>query len=65
MKTVYTDRYAVKVWLPALLGLAGLGFGLAAQPVAERDIVTGIIFLLWGAYNLHQRRSRERVKSGN
>ena len=35
MKTIYTDRYAVKVWFPAMLGLANLGFGLAARPVAD------------------------------
>ena len=57
-QTIYTDQYAVKVWLPALLGIANLGFGLAAEPTTTRDVAWGIALLLWAAYELHLRRLR-------
>ena len=56
--TIYTDQYAVKVWLPALLGIASFGIAVAAEPRTTRDVVWGAILLLWAAHELYLRRSR-------
>lgn len=60
MKTIYNDRYAAKVWLPGLLGIAALGFGVTAQPLNWRDLFVGAVFLSLAIYQLYLRRSRER-----
>jgi hypothetical protein len=61
VKTVYTDRYAARIWLPGLIGMANLAFGVTAQPLNWRDLIGGGVFLLWAAYEFYLRRNRGRL----
>lgn len=54
-KVIYTDRYAVRIWLPLFCGLGILVGGLLSEPVSKGDLVFGTIALLWAGYEFRRR----------
>ena len=52
---VYTDRYAVRVWLPLIIGIGMTIGGLLSEPIGKSRLLFGVFALLWSGYEFYRR----------
>ena len=61
-KIVYTDRYAVQVWLPLVIGIGMLAGGFLSEQPSNSRVILGAILLAWAGY-AYWRRSKTNTGS--
>jgi hypothetical protein len=59
MKTVYTDRYAVTVWLPGLFGLGQILLAMDSAPFSWGKFLFGLGSLVIAGFAWLRRRSMQ------
>ena len=60
MRTIVTDRYAVKVWLPCSLGMLELVVWIFDSQWTKRDLIVALIWLASAGLAFWQRQRKPR-----